>query len=226
MTVTKIIDASKLTYKEKFSKFKQYDNLIRHWTGKTFGFDILEYEGSYQASKNIFSQCGILYSIDREQFITHSPFFKQMVAVELVDRIFIEQLNPRDLVIVTRDGERDMVNSEQIDLIKNILEDDWNNRDVDKVLTTGGGPNSVSPLNGSNILFFHHGYEIKNDKKDMVSNVIGHAHTIHQFFNLSILEQALNNMHFTNSTIYKQPESIYEMIARHLSIDIRIIKND
>ena len=68
--------------------------------------------------------------------------------------------------------------------------------------------------------------EIKNDKKDMVSNVIGHAHTIHQFFNLSILEQALNNMHFTNSTIYKQPESIYEMIARHLSIDIRIIKND
>lgn len=226
MTVAKVIDVSTLTYKEKYSKFKQYKKLIQNWTRRTFGFDILENDGTLHASTNIFSQCGIFYKIDHEHFIAHSPFFKQIVAVELVDRMFIEQFGPRDLIIVSRDSSIDTLSAEQIAGVKHILDADWIDRDSNGVLTTGGGPNSLSPLNGSNILFFHYAHEIVNDKKDMVSNVIGHAHTIHQFFNLSILEQALNNIHFTNSTIYTQPETVYELIARHLKIDIRIIKND
>lgn len=81
--------------------------------------------------------------------------------------------------------------------------------------TTGGGLHEVNPINGSNIVYTN------------VSNsvIIGQSHPLQQFFKLDTLKQVFANIHLVRSTLIEYPDSLYEMIAKHLQIELKYLED-
>ena len=94
-----------------------------------------------------------------------------------------------------------------------LLEENAKQRKQQGFKTVGGGLHEINPINGSNILYIDRNYAI----------VIGQIHCLQQFFKLDTFKQFLANVHFVRSSLIAQTGDLYEMLAKHLRIDLRYL---
>jgi len=81
--------------------------------------------------------------------------------------------------------------------------------------TVGGGLHEVNPINGSNII-----YTTRSN-----SVIIGQSHPLQQFYKLDTIMQVVANLQLVRSTLLDPYPGFYEMIAKHLGIEIKYLED-
>ena len=206
--------------------YTDYSRRLSEWLQQTFDSGVYD----DHLNQSILSDLGLKFRFNKEQII-NSFYFKAMTAIEYSNyEEFRDIFNPRDIVVLEADPRHVMSGfvNEKLESIKNELDDCWKNLDKEKLITTGGDTYGINPLNGANIIYF---FKIPNN--NIIGKfgkgpryAVGHSHTVYQFFKITSIFQALTNVHFTNSTLSDIPETVYEMMAKHLGVDIKILEVD
>ena len=99
--------------------------------------------------------------------------------------------------------------------IGNELLQNYKQRFADGFETTGGNAHEVNPINGSNIMY--------TTRKNTI--LIGQSHPLQQFFKEDTLKQVMDNLHLTRSTLTEYPDNLYDMIAKHLGIQMKYLED-
>lgn len=158
-------------------------------------------------SNSIFNDFG--FSIDPRSAYNKNTGIKNFFQIGKTVNEKKHDWSPQDFIIITtakffKNNDDKFTN----DLLIKLKEKCDKSFASEKTFSTGGGAWSYTPLNGSRHVF----------SDSLFSYVAGHAHSVMQFTGLNVFEQALNGVHFLRSGIYKFPDSLHDLMIRHLDL--------
>jgi hypothetical protein len=214
---------------DKKSIVKDINFSLKSYLKNTFNYDIED------PSQNIFTDLAIKFSLnDPMKFGENHPmehYIKNSSIIHRTHKEYVaEFFHPQDFIIINHDHSVNQIQLEEVFEKQNLADkldqqfaDERNNQNTKDWV--GGGVHEQTPVNGAKKIYINQPQ--KNNVGILETTwVVGHVHTLYQFFASNVLEQAMANLHPFKSSLMIEPKNAWELVSFHTGIHLEAIKID